>query len=238
MGFGTLFIGYFLLLNFAYCDFSDAIAGVLILYALYKLSGINNGFKRSFAVSVLFTLLGVVELVIVAYDTFIPLPTTSPLFTAIALVRHLLVAFMTVFILSGIREVSEEVALPALAEKSRRLSILTIGIYALNIILESVSIASILNGKTLVLLGLLTILATLTLTVLILTAIFTAYMRICMPEDLDMKERESRFAFVNAFRRHEEEKRREYAEYKLGQLKEKQAKKERKEAKEGKTAKK
>ena len=49
-------------------------------------------------------------------------------------------------------------------------------------------------------------------------------MRICMPEDEDMPEKESKFKLVNAFRRHEEEKRREYAEYKLDKLKKKQQK--------------
>jgi hypothetical protein len=45
-----------------------------------------------------------------------------------------------------------------------------------------------------------------------------------MPGDEDVGERKSRFEFVNSFRRHEEEKQREYQEYKLEQIKKKQAK--------------
>ena len=50
-------------------------------------------------------------------------------------------------------------------------------------------------------------------------------MRICMPEDKEMEEKESKFGFVNSFRRHEEEKQREYAEYRLEKMKKKMEKK-------------
>jgi hypothetical protein len=62
------------------------------------------------------------------------------------------------------------------------------------------------------------------LIVISLIVIYNCYMRICMPEDEDMPEKESRFKFVNAFRRHEEEKRKEYADYKLEKFKKKQQK--------------
>jgi DNA-binding response OmpR family regulator len=42
--------------------------------------------------------------------------------------------------------------------------------------------------------------------------------------DEKQEEKESRFKFVNAFRKHEDEKRREYAEYKLDKFKKKQEK--------------
>ena len=57
-----------------------------------------------------------------------------------------------------------------------------------------------------------------------LTAIYGCYMRICMPGERDLPERESRFGFINAARRYQEKKQREYAEYRLGKLKEKQGK--------------
>ena len=56
-----------------------------------------------------------------------------------------------------------------------------------------------------------------------------------MPEDENMPEKESKFKFVNAFRRHEEEKRKEYADYKLEKFKKKQ---EKQKGKNGKTRKK
>ena len=46
-----------------------------------------------------------------------------------------------------------------------------------------------------------------------------------MPEDLIPKApKPSRFEFVNKFRRHEEEKQREYAEYKMGKFEQKMEK--------------
>ena len=70
------------------------------------------------------------------------------------------------------------------------------------------------------------IIATLALIGVNLSVVFSAYYRICMPEDqgVEFKEKKSKFGFVNAFRAHEEEKQREYAEYKLDKMK-KQAEK-------------
>ena len=47
MGFGTLFIGYFLLLNLTYYGFTDVIAASVMLLGLYKLSGVNKYFKAA-----------------------------------------------------------------------------------------------------------------------------------------------------------------------------------------------
>ena len=228
MGFGILLIGYFLLLNFAYCDFSDAVAAVLILYALFKLARINRNFKISAYVAIPFTVLGVAELCIAAYDMMFPISASSPIFTTVALIRHLVLAFLSFTMLLGIRDVADEVKLPALSSKSVRCAILTVAIYALNIILESISLGNLVGVGILPYVYFFAIIATRAMTVINLTVIYTAYMRICMPGDEDMSEKKSRFGFVNAFRAHEEEKSREYAEYKLNRLKEKQRKKEEK----------
>ena len=53
-----------------------------------------------------------------------------------------------------------------------------------------------------------------------LILIYNCYMQICMPEDLLPKEsKKSKLEFINKFAEHEEEKRREYAEYKLEKMK-------------------
>jgi hypothetical protein len=63
------------------------------------------------------------------------------------------------------------------------------------------------------------------LTVLILYAIFYCYSHIVLPGSASAyEEKESKFAFVNAHRKHVEEKQREYAEYKLKKAKERMAK--------------
>ena len=64
MGFGILFIAYFLLLNIAYFSFTDIIAGLALTLALNKLSPVNKYFKYSQIPSGVFSLLGLVELAV------------------------------------------------------------------------------------------------------------------------------------------------------------------------------
>ena len=58
MGFGTLFIGYFLLLNITFYEFTDVIAGVIILFGLYKLMGNSRYFKLPCYFSISFAIFG------------------------------------------------------------------------------------------------------------------------------------------------------------------------------------
>ena len=51
MGFGTLFFGYFLILNVTYYGFTDAIAAAVMLLGFYKLSTVNSYFKYAAYVS-------------------------------------------------------------------------------------------------------------------------------------------------------------------------------------------
>ena len=227
MGFGTLFIGYFFILNFPYCEFTDAIAASLMLYGLYKLSGLNDWLRLSFFFTVGFAVLGVLELGLELYGMlFMPLASTHPVFAISALLRHLFVCMVTAFGMLGIKDVADEVGLSSLAEKAGRGAYVSIGIYSISILLESSSLASFIPARILATLYVFTVLATVTLVIFNLTCIYSAYMRICMPEDKDMEVGESRFEFVNTFRHHEEKKNREYAEYRI---KKSLAKKEKKE---------
>ena len=58
MGFGTLFFGYFLLLNITYYSFTDLIAALIAAMGLYKLSSVNRPFKNGFYASVIFGFIG------------------------------------------------------------------------------------------------------------------------------------------------------------------------------------
>ena len=58
MGFGTLFFGYFLLLNIAYNTFTDLIAALIMAMGLNKLSTVNHPFKNGFIASVIFAVIG------------------------------------------------------------------------------------------------------------------------------------------------------------------------------------
>lgn len=224
MGFGTLFIGYFFILNFPYCEFTDAIAASLMLYGLYKLSGLNDWLRLSFFFTVGFAVLGVLELGLELYGMLSTVGSSLLVFILV-LLRHAVICATTAFMMLGIRDVAREVGLKSLAEKSNRGAFVAIGVYLLNILLESTVLSAFVPGAVLAYLYVFTTLATLTLIVFNLTCIYSAYMRICMPEDRDMEEKASKLGFVNAFRKHEEEKSREYAEYRLEKIKKKQEKK-------------
>ena len=225
MGFGVLFIGYFLVLNFPYCEFTDAFAAALMMYALYKLSRINNGFKLAFLASGAFALLGAAELVIAGVEMISPIANGSTLIVLPAMLRHAVLGALTFLMLSGMSEVANEVGLAPLSKKCRIYSFVTVGIYLVNLVLECAQLANFVDARILVTGYASAILLTLAVIAMTLGAIYTCYMRICMPDDVDMKEKESKFEFVNAFRRHEEEKQREYQEYMMEKFKKQQSKK-------------
>ena len=230
MGFGTLFIGYFLLLNIAYPGFTDAIAGIVMLYGIYKLSEINKNFRRSAIAVLCFTIFGIFELGYNAYETFFTVSQTSPtLVSVISMVRYILVALLSVFTFLGMRDVANEVGLRTLSIKCERVFYMTVTIYSISIILEALALSGLLTFSILTAVGVITLVCNVALTILALVCIYSCYMRICMPgQDKEKPEKESRFGFVNAFRRHEEKKRQEYADYKLEKYKKAQEKKKRK----------
>ena len=226
MGFGILFIGYFLLLNFAYFSFTDAISGVLMLYALYKLSTVNKEFKISAMIGAGFTLFGIFELFYSLLGSFMLLPESTVVKSILALIRVLLIASLTVYMLLGMQSVSREVRLFDLSAICGRLYVLTFPVYGLKLALEALGFLSLNETKALIILSVFSIVFTLTLTVLILIRIYGCYMRICMPKDKNIDEKKKKDdGFFGAFRRHQEEKEKEYAEYRLEKFKKKMEKK-------------
>lgn len=224
MGFGTLLGGYFLLLNFTtYYRFTDVIAALMMFYALYKLSGVNQMFKNAMGAAAVFSIFGFAELVIAMLDLFDLFFLGDTLISALAMSRCLIVGVLTYLILLGMKNVADEVDIKSLKIKCNYLSYVTIAVYSLNILLETSSLSAFLPDSVLLFLAPVCIIALLALIIMNLTAIFSCYSKICMPEDNNTKyeEKKSRFGFVNKFRAHEDERRREYAEYKLEKLKKK-----------------
>jgi hypothetical protein len=226
MGFGILFVGYFLLLSFAYAYFTDALAAAVMLYALYKLAYLNDGFKNALRTSVGFLVFGLCELGISFAELLLPTADLAILFGARAIFRHLLIFALSFFILDGVKKVAKEVDLPYLAKRCVRNVWLTLASCVLSVILEATSLTSFVEARVIVGLYLISIVFTIAVISLNLVQIYGAHMRIYLPEN--DAEKESKFGFVNAFRRHEEEKSREYAEYKLEKMKAKKAKKRKK----------
>ena len=223
MGFGILFIGFFLLLNIPYHGYTDAIAAVVSLYALYKLSSINTNFKRASYAAAGFSIFGILEFLYSALIVFFTALNISEVFTVLSIVRYATVGTLSVLTFLGMRDVANEVGLRVIAIKCERVIYMTYPIYALSIVSEILSFCP-LPFTVMQYIAVVILVCNMALIVISLTVIYNCYMRICMPEDEDMPEKESRFKFVNAFRRHEEEKRKEYSDYRLEKFKKKQEK--------------
>lgn len=224
MGFGTLFVGYFLLLNFAYYDMTDAIAAAVMLYAFYKLKGINRGFNQALIAVAVFTVFGLAELVISVLGTTVPGLDFSAIVWLRPILRHGIICITSFLMLIGMRDVAEEVGLPIIANRCVRNFYITGIVYVLNVFLEIAGLVSILGPQILAYLYFGATIATMVTIILNLISIYSCHMRICMPGDDVDTEKESRFGFVNEMRRHREEKEREYAEYKLEKFKSKNKK--------------
>lgn len=205
MGFGTLFIGYFLLLNLTYYGFTDVISASVMLLGLYKLLPINKYFKLATIFSGVFLIFSLGEFGIATYEMFFRQINSPVLVSLMSIARCLTVGALTFFMLKGIESVAKEVEVENLPAKASRLAIATVVIYTLWIVLEAP--LSFINDYVLAVLSLLTILATIALLIINLTVIYSCYMRICMPGNEDItKDKPSRFAFVNEYRRRKRER--------------------------------
>ena len=102
MGFGTLFIGYFLILNLTYFGYTDTIAALIMMLGLYRLSSVNRDFKFSMVFSIAYALIGTVELFEAVYSMFNPSFNTDVLVSYVAPFRYLAIGFLTAFMLLGI----------------------------------------------------------------------------------------------------------------------------------------
>ena len=220
MGFGILFFGYLLFLDFAYYTYTDAIAAVICWYALYKLSMVNRGFKLASYFSAAMTAFGIYELVLSVVDAVGMLGDMTLVYSVSASVRYTLIGILTLCMLIGMRDVANEVGLGVIAERCKRLGYTTVGVYALNILLEVGGLDRLIDITVIAYIAVLTIFATLVLISLNLSQIYACYAKICMPGQDDKKKR-SKLGFVNAFRAHEEEKEKEYLDYRIEKLKKK-----------------
>jgi len=224
MGLGTLFIGYFLILNVTYFGYTDLIAGLIMLMGLYKLSSINKEFKFAFYSCSVFALFGAAELIITVISLFMPSFKEGEALLYITPVRYVIIAFLTSFILRGIRDVSEEVGLKALASKAGFYFYVSAVLFSVAAVFD-LPLLSFMPDKALAIIAVLLLLILFIVTAINLSIIYKAYMKICMPGDLTpAPPKKSRFEFVNKFREHEEEKRKEYAEYKISKMTNKAAK--------------
>ena len=220
MGFGTLFTGYFLLLNLTYYGFTDIIAALIMLLGLYKLSGINRPFKYAFTLCAVFSVFSFFEFILRALEMLdIKLLSTEGI-AYFSAARYALICILTASMLMGIKLVTSEVDLPTYSSRASVMLYLSSAIYILSILLETPPIIQLLPDALIAVLALIAIFGALVTVAFNLTIIWGCYSKICMPgEKLTEEPMQSKFAFVNEYRKRQAEKANEYAKYKLEKAK-------------------
>ncbi|MBQ7332966.1 MAG: hypothetical protein IJW38_01285 [Clostridia bacterium] len=194
MGFGTLFIGYFLLLNIFNYAYTDLIAGLIMLLGAYKLSAVSPEFKKGFWILIPYSALGAYEIVAEIINMF-KLTSENPIITGtIGILRCALLGLASFFILSGIKNLALELELWRLRDKAKSSKISVITAYGIALILEIPALDKLIPTEALAVIALLSLVFSFAVTVYVLTAIYSAYMHICMPEDIIREENRSREA--------------------------------------------
>ena len=226
MGFGSLFIGYFLLLNVVMPGFTNILAACIMMLGLYKLSVLNKPFKLAFFICVGFAVFSLADFVVSVLFMFLPTISNATVQNYFSVLRLFACCILTVAILAGIQDVSNEVELEKIPKRSRVLMYATFAVYMLYMLLSVPELTVFMDKSLEKVLYSIAIFALFGMIIVNLYTIYTCYARICMPGDEKRKEQKpSRFGFVNEYRRHKAEKEQEYAEYRLEKFKAKQHKK-------------
>ena len=214
MGFGTLFAGYFLLLNLTYYGFTDIIAALIMLLGLYKLSTLNRPFKYAFTVCTLFSAFSFFEFILRALEMLdIKLLSTVGI-SYLSAARYALICILTVSILMGIKLVAREVDLPSLSSRAGVMLYFSSAVYVLCILLETPPIIRLLPDRLIAVLALVAIFGTLVTVGFNLTVMWGCYSKICMPDEkLSDAPKPSKFTFINGYRKRQAERANEYARY-------------------------
>ena len=186
MGFGTLFIGYFLLFNIPYFGMTDIIAAAVMMAGLNKLSAVNRPFRNAYYISLIFTVYSLPELVFFALDLF-KLYENSDVLSYLRVGQCVIVCALTVMILKGIGEVAREVKLTGIPRRANMLTYATFVIYVLWILCSAPMLADLLGGAVAVV-YLIAILSSLILIGINLVTIYSCYMHICMPGEENGKK--------------------------------------------------
>ena len=224
MGFGLLFIGYFFLINITYYAYTDIIAAMVMLMAFYKLSPVCRPFKYAAAADGAFAALALAELVLSALALFDVYTATDVVYASISVVRYVLIFLISACMLTGIRDVANEVGSDALAKSAGASAPLT-AIYLIAALLN-LPVESILGAAT-PYVFVIVVFAVIAYHVANLVTVYKAYAGICMPGDNEKRTKKRR-GFTDKLFDRIEERSREYQEYKLGRVKDDKNKKRRK----------
>ncbi|MBR2342810.1 MAG: hypothetical protein IKA64_00990 [Clostridia bacterium] len=230
MGFGSLFLGYFLLLNITYYGFTDIIAALIMLTALLRLAPLYRPFKLGVYAASVFAVFGAFELVARSMELFGLGFIDGVWLSYVAVIRYVIISVLTALILLGIKEAASEVGATRLRTRAHRMLYCTFFLYLLSIAAEAPTLGALLPDKALAVLILVTLIGTLVVIGFNLSVIWGANAEICMPEDDKpmSEDKKSRFGFVNEYKRRQREKDEEYAKYRAERLKKKRQKRDKK----------
>ena len=229
MGFGTVFVGYFLLLNISYFGFTDIIASLVMLMGFIRLSRFNREFLATAAIAGLFTAISLLEFVDAVSAMFYPSFTLlSGIGDALSMVRYAVIGIMSAVMLLGIVRLAKEVDHAPLMARAKALIPFVSISYTLALLADSPIMMLIPSYSAYIMFAVILVLIVVTVTVLI--TVYKAYMGICMPGDENPETEKSRFGFINEMRKREEERKLEFAEDELKKF-EKKARKNKNEGK-------
>lgn len=200
MGFGTLLIGYLFMLNpGVYNGFTDLIGFLIMLYAMVSLRVYNRPLKAAFFILIPLTLVGAFSFVTTGME-FLGASSLPPdALTAVSIITRLVTLAFTVTLLSGLRDLAKETDIPVLVRRATLCRVLT---YVYYVLLAALAVPALNAAATsfainavipILLFGFVTILLNLHL-------IFNCYRWICLPEDIEMTVKPSRFGFINQLR--------------------------------------
>ena len=213
MGFGTLFIGYFFLINISYYAYTDIIAGLVMLLGLYRLTNVNKSFQYGSYTATIFSAVAFYEIIASLITSIGSHKVLEAIMPYVSSLRYALIFALSYFILKGIEAVAREVQASALSSTARA----SVPLSCVFLVYAAFEIPFIsgLFGSFVAYIFFTLLLAVVFFVISNLVTIYKAYMQICMPEDLKKEPKQSKFEFVNRFYDSIEKKSREYAEYKL-----------------------
>ena len=220
MGFGILFIGYLFLLNLSFFAYTDILAGALMLLALEKLKGWNKGFKAAFFAAIPFLLIGIFEFalkILVMFSAQIS-PSVSIISEAL---RMLSLCPLHVCLLIGCKQITKEVGLDKMESRAMTLLPFAPLLYGSQCFLAIPSLFKNVGEENLLTVRFILLLATLAFLFTTLRFIYKCYAKICLPSDVNMPQKPSRFHFVNEYRAKKEAQLRAEMEAHIAEMKKK-----------------
>lgn len=197
MGFGWLLIGELLLfpITVGFC-YTVPVAAVFLCLAGYRLARVNRPFGVSFYLSLLSGVLSVPAIVLRV------VPTTGGIAHYAEAAVLLCICAWHLAALTGMAWVTKETGLAKLHAAAYRNRVFCCIYFALAVFLTSADGLPVSEEARRFLTGANYAVVAVGLAVIVLNAclMFRAYANICMPEDLEMPRRASRFRFVNEAR--------------------------------------